>query len=262
MASASAFYVRDGERIVATEATRGPWSDAHQHGGPPAALLGRAVEELAGDDWVVARATVELLRPVPIGPVEVEAAAERVGRQVARFRARLRVAGVKVFTALFLAVRRSEVTLPDHLPTASGDPPPGPDASEPFTLPFFVADVGYHTSVELRVARGRWGEGGPVAAWLRPRVALVEGEPVTPLQRVLITCDAGSGVGANLDTRRYSFVNPDLSLHLHRPLRGEWVGLSAWLAPQRTGVGQCDTTVFDPDGPIGRAVQSLVVAER
>jgi len=257
-----AFFVRDGERIVATDATRGPWSDAHQHGGPPAALLARAVEELAGDEWVVARATIELLRPVAIGPVEVEALAERVGRQVARFRARLRVDGVKTLTALFLAIRRREVPVPGHLPTPLSAPPPRPEASEPFRLPFFVPDVGYHTAVELRLARGTWGGGGPVTAWLRPRVPLVAGEATSPLQRVLIACDAGSGVGANLDTSRYTFLNPDLSLHLHRPLRGEWVGLTAWLAPQATGVGQCDTQVLDPEGPVGRAVQSLVVAER
>ena len=39
-----ALYERDGDRFVATELTRGPWNPDHQHAGPPAALLARAIE--------------------------------------------------------------------------------------------------------------------------------------------------------------------------------------------------------------------------
>src|SRR3981081_160852 len=43
-----AFFVRDRSRLMATALTRGPWSNEHQHGGPPAALLAGAMER-AGD---------------------------------------------------------------------------------------------------------------------------------------------------------------------------------------------------------------------
>jgi hypothetical protein len=49
------FFVPDGEAFVATESTRGPWSRQHQHGGPPAALLGRAMEQLVGDGALLIR---------------------------------------------------------------------------------------------------------------------------------------------------------------------------------------------------------------
>ena len=46
------------------------------------------------------------------------------------------------------------------------------------------------------------------------RHPLVAGEEPSPLQRVLIAADAGNGVSAALDWRRYLFINTDLSVHL------------------------------------------------
>lgn len=44
------FYELDGELVVPSELTRGPWDEDSQHAGPPAALLGRALERLPVDD--------------------------------------------------------------------------------------------------------------------------------------------------------------------------------------------------------------------
>ncbi len=57
------FFLPDLDGFVATGLTRGPWSRDHQHGGPPAALMARAIEQEAGDGMRVARLTV--LRPGP-----------------------------------------------------------------------------------------------------------------------------------------------------------------------------------------------------
>jgi hypothetical protein len=45
-----ALFVVDGARFVPTVLCRGPWSADAQHGGPPAALLARAVERFAGGE--------------------------------------------------------------------------------------------------------------------------------------------------------------------------------------------------------------------
>ena len=47
-------------------ATAGPWGPDSQHGGPPAALLTRAVETLPRGERVIGRFTMELLGPVPV----------------------------------------------------------------------------------------------------------------------------------------------------------------------------------------------------
>src|ERR671915_412269 len=83
----STFYVPDGVGFVSTELTRGPWDGDSQHAGPPAALVGRAVELCpspvdAESAWQVGRITYEILRPVPIAPLSVTARVERPGRSV------------------------------------------------------------------------------------------------------------------------------------------------------------------------------------
>ena len=81
---ADAFYTRDGDTFSATPLTRGPWSEVHQHGGPPAALIARAMEALAAadGDWQFARFTIDFLRPLAIGPaLHVTAAVTRSGDQ-------------------------------------------------------------------------------------------------------------------------------------------------------------------------------------
>ncbi len=58
-----AFYLPDGDAFVSTASTRGPWDVQTQHGGPPSALMARAVDALLGDErsmWVPARTTIEL----------------------------------------------------------------------------------------------------------------------------------------------------------------------------------------------------------
>ena len=60
--------------------TASPWGPDTQHGGPPAALLARSIEGL--NDAVVGRFTMELLGPVPLGPLSVSAEIVRAGRTV------------------------------------------------------------------------------------------------------------------------------------------------------------------------------------
>src|SRR5207244_4825488 len=83
--------------------------------------------------------------------------------------------------------------------------PPPPEASAPFEFPFFVDPVGYHSAVEVRIARGTWGQ-GPVAAWMRLRVPLVAGEVPSPLPRLLVAAGSASGPAVVLAHPRYPFV--------------------------------------------------------
>ena len=74
--------------------------------------------------------------------------------------------------------------------------------------------------MEIVFARGKFLEPGPATVWMRPRVALVEGEEFTPLQRVMVAADGGNGVSAPLDWTGFIFINTDLSVHLLRPPDG------------------------------------------
>ncbi len=261
MSAGDAFFLPDGDGFVATPLTRGPWSRDHQHGGPPAALLARAIERESaeGPPLQVARLIVDYLRPIPIGRVAVATQVERAGRSTRLVRATLSAGGTALAVASALMIRRGTVALP-RLP----DPPAaprGPETSEPLVLPFFMDEVGYPAAVDVRRAAGRFGSGA-VLAWLRMRVPLLPDEPPSPLQRVMVAADSGHGVSLVLDISRYSFVNPDLSVHLHRMPDGEWIGLDAVTRPEPTGIGLAHSRLLDLQGPIGVALQSQVVDRR
>jgi hypothetical protein len=256
------FYERDGDAYVATELTRGPWDPQAQHAGPPSALLGREIERLeGGEGFQVARVNLEILRPVPIAPVWVEARLARPGRSVQMVEATLRDARNELMLARAWRIRTSRLDLPPEL--ADGPAPPaGPEqGSQP---EFFETgqDVGYHTAMEWRSLDGGFREPGPATVWMRMRHPLLPGEDPSPLQRTLIAADVGNGISAVLDWRRHLFINVDLSVHLERMPEGEWVCVDAVTLPQENGIGTAESVLFDRRGRIGRAAQSLLLAER
>lgn len=258
----------DGE-FLATELTRGPWDPRHQHAGPPAALVGRAIERLGtgriggpdGPAAQVGRITYEVLRPVPIGPVHLTAEVVRPGRRVEMAAATLSDGdGEALMRARAWRLRTGSVDFPQ--PPGLPEPPPGPDGVPPGAFIESAEEVGYHVAVEHRFLCGALMEPGPAKVWMRMAVPLLPGEEPTPLQRVLVVADSGNGVSAPLDWRRYLFINVDLSVHLNRMPEGEWVCLDSVTLPEPNGVGVSDTALFDRRGQIGRAVQTLLIAER
>jgi hypothetical protein len=258
----AAFYEPAGDGFDATPLTRGPWDPGAQHAGPPAALLGRALEGLPeAEDFQICRITFEILRSIPIAPVEVEARIVRPGRRVQMVEAELRVAGETLMMARAWRLR----TAPVDLPAEAVAIPPGPALpSEPGPSTFLPSgqDVGYHTAMELRFTTGAFTEIGPATAWLRMRQPLVGDEPPTPLQRVLVAADVGNGISAAVDFREFVFVNVDLTVQFERPAEGEWVSVDAVTLPQATGNATAESVLSDERGRFGRAMQSLIIAKR
>ena len=84
----------------------------------------------------------------------------------------------------------------------------------------------------------------------------------SPYQRVAVAADSGNGVSAALDFKSHVFVNCDLTVHLLRRPRGEWICLEARTALGGNGCGVAESALYDEEGLIGRAVQSLAVRRR
>jgi hypothetical protein len=258
-----AFYEPDGDLLRATELTRGPWDQGAQHAGPPSALLGHAIEGLPdSDEFQVGRVTFEILRSVPIAPVRVEARVARPGRRVQMFEAELSDAGGEVLMrARGWRIRTAKLDLPGEALVASQPPPPPEDGTDAGFFPT-AQEHGYHSAMEIRFVAGGFLDPGPATAWLRMRQPLVSGEEPTPLQRTLVAADVGNGISAALDFRRFLFINVDLTVHLERMPKGEWIGVDAVTLPRPKGVGTAESTLFDGDGRIGRALQTLLIGER
>jgi hypothetical protein len=259
VAVTDALFEPDGGLLVPGRLTVGPWSPDAQHGGPVAALLARAVEAApAPGPMQVVRLTVELLRPVPVRPLQVSAVVTRPGKKVQLVDASLSVDGVNVALARALRIRVAPVVLPTQEPH-----PPSPPLLADLARSAPVATrTAFAEAVDLRFLKGSWDEPGPVTMWTRLTVPVVAGEPPTPLQRTAAAADFGNGVSRILDFESHVFINPDLTVALSRVPVGEWIGFDVVSRLSEDGFGQAESLIFDPAGPVGRAVQSLLVEDR
>jgi hypothetical protein len=260
-----AAYVDLGAGVFrATKLTRGPWHPDHQHAGPPSALICRAIERVAAKEGLthLARLTVNLMRPAPIGECLVEVAADYVGRNAGHFSGRLTAEGKE--SARFTALLQREEDLPVPKDTLGHPPPAAPKPPEQCPLvkmPMAELRTGYGQLVENRLAAGRFFN-GPCAAWFRMNHPLIEGEPLSPYQRVAVAGDSGNGISAALDFAKYVFINCDLTINLFRRPEGEWICLEARSLFGGNGCGLAESALYDEQGLIGRATQSLAVRPR
>ena len=253
------------EHLVATDLARGPWNLEAQHGGAPAALMMRAFErQPGGEQLILARVTYELLRPVPLGPLEVRAEVVRHGRRVQLMEASLLTGdGTPVVRARALRVQRAaapSVSAPPA-PSAAG-PPDRPEDGRPGEFPSGGVRMFSTDALEIRFTVGAFLEPGPAAAWFRLRHALVAGEEPSPLQRVACAADFGNGISAVLPWDAYTFINPDLTIYLEREPVGEWIRLESETRLGRDGIGISESLIDDERGRVGRAIQALLVTER
>jgi Acyl-CoA thioesterase C-terminal domain/Acyl-CoA thioesterase N-terminal domain len=252
------FYEPLGDgRFGSTSHTRGPWDPAFQHAGPPAALLGRALERCdPRDDFVLARTTFEILRPIPVDEVAVTARVVRPGRSVELLEGELSADGDVVMTVRAWRVRATTA------PTVDRDEPALPRPDEATPPPEELDTFGYGRAVELRFAAGGWWAQRPATVWTRLRVPLVAGEEPTGVQRVLAVADSGNGVSAVLSLREWLFINTELTVHFRREPRGEWICLDAETSIAHGGAGVACSVLSDDDGVVARGAQALLVTPR
>ena len=272
--SEHALFAPTGDPTVwrPTAWSRGPWNPEHCHGGPVSAFLARAVENIDdGSDvkWQVARLTIELLRPVVVeAPLRLTTDIERPGLKVSLVAASLTDAGSgkEVARVRALRIRRAGFELPDH-PTGDLDDMGEPGSGRVESLQWDESDgegVAYHrSSCTHRWVMGSFADAGPCRVWIRLDVAVVPGDKPSGLSRVAAAADFGNGVSGALPAAKFSYINPDLTIHLARPYVGDWVGMashSLYGTEGRTsGAGWAESALYDAAGRLGRSIQSLIL---
>jgi hypothetical protein len=261
-----ALYERDGSRYTPTSLARGPWDRNAQHGGAPSALFAAVCETHdPGPAAFMARLTVELLRPVPMSVLELRVNTLRPGKKVQWLEAALVDDREReVARAIALRIRSDDVDTSGSVHPEIAAPPGvnTPAPAFPFGDRTATDDpdtVGFWAANEVRLVRGDWTEPGPGVAWLRLRCPVVAGDPVSPFVRVAAAADFGSGVGNPVRMTRATAINAEITIHTHRHPRTEWVCLESGAWAQPHGVGMAETRLHDERGPIGVAVQALLV---
>jgi hypothetical protein len=256
---ADAFYEPLGEgRYRSTEHTVGPWGPDSQHGGPPSALLTRALESMPAS-WpgTLARVSVDILGAVPVAELTVRTRTLRPGRSVELVEAELESGGRPVLRAQ--AWRVVEGDLADLPPALHTEPVPEFATQDG---PFYDWDGGYLQAMQWRFAPGAQKGVGHSAVWARMRIPLVPDEEPSGLQRMMTLADSGSGVSHRLDPAEWMYINPELTVHVAAPAAGEWLCLEGTTHLDPAGFGLASSRIFDRDRLVGVGAQSLFVRRR
>jgi hypothetical protein len=258
------FFHVDGDDYVPTLLCQGPWDPGSAHGGPPSALLVRAIERHDPDPSVVtSRVVLDLVRPVPLAPLRISTRTTRPGRRVQIVEATMAgVDGTELVRARALRIRRVPDEVGSQAPTIDPVPFVGPDG------PVVEAEVegdgpraGIMQGVELRPVVGRFHTPGPAAGWFRLIAPLVAGEEPSPIQRAMVAADFGNGISQVLG-EDFVFINPDLVVHFEREPMGEWIALAATTRLTAGEAALASGVLYDTTGRIGQSEQSLFIGPR
>jgi hypothetical protein len=218
----------------------------------------RAVEALVPTQQLT-RVTVELIRPIPMAGFRVQGDVRHLGRSVTHTEAEIfdedriyaRAYGLHIRVLEDLEVATPEIDSPAFSESTSGPFPVSSDLHD---------GRWFGSSVECRYDKGSpIAAGGPTTLWLRTKYPIVADEEPSPFQKIVPLADCGNGISYNGDLTSVSFVNPDLTLSLHREPVGDWFASRSVSHWHSSGIGYADSDLFDADGPVGHASQSLIL---
>jgi hypothetical protein len=264
--SSSSLWARDGERVVPSVFTRGPWDPGLLHGGAVGALLAELGQEAMDPAFQPVRLTVDLMKPVPLQPMAASARVLRTGRRLQLLEVGLRFGDALVAQATLLALRPVAFDAVGVNPPLDA-PRDAPDGVGPGWSVHQDAESFVGGGQEFRfLPQSTLGAG---VAWFRlRRPVLDDGRAPTSLARAAAAADVGGAVSArrgdggppaSLGT---SFVNADISIHLARPPEGDWIRVASRSRWEPSGIGFVDADLADATGAFGSANQALVLERR
>jgi Thioesterase-like superfamily len=253
-------YRLEGSRVVTGPAAGGPWDPKMQHGSAPSALITAVAEAVpTAVPMRVARLTVDLMRPIPVAPLEIRTDILREGRKIQLCSIDLFADGKLCVRGTVLRIRRERLELPDTVTSEKVALPP-PEAGR--LAEGKITENPFMACLKMSVVKGGFNKPGPGAIWFRVERPIIEGQANSPAMRAVVAADFCNGTSSVLDFRTWTFINGDLSVSLARDPVGDWVLLDAetWLGPDGSGIA-C-AKLGDSQGYFGRAAQSILIEPR
>ncbi len=240
-----------------TEHTRGPWDVHACHAGPPTGLLARAVEQLIPDKRLI-RLTVDLLRPIPFAGFQITANITRNGRSTSASAANLISREGKIMASAtgLHVIEQTPIEYPTHTMKRIS---PADARNGPFPIKTLHDQPAFNgAGVQIKYPVGEHSGPGPTTVWMKT-VPLLESETPSAFQRICPLADCGNAFGRNAEPSKVSFINPDLTIALHRDPVGDWLGSKSVGYWEKTGQGLADALLFDEYGAVGKALQTLIL---
>ncbi|WP_067829979.1 acyl-CoA thioesterase domain-containing protein [Nocardia inohanensis] len=244
-----AFFEQVDGRFVATTMSVSAWSQTQLAGTAVCGLLARELETHAPRaDFIPARFTVDLFRPVLNEPITLRS-------EVVRDGTRVRVVDAALVQHDEVRARASVMYL------AVGEQPPGQvwEAERDLPTPSYELNSPYGEAPHFKSGDQDWtpdfasGANNLRKAVWQNLPALVEGEPLTPFQRAAFVADCTNMV-CNWGTAGVGFINSDVTMTLSRLPIGHEVGLRAQDHISSAGVVTATATLYDRTGPLGATV--------
>jgi hypothetical protein len=252
---------REAEWFTPTQHARGPWDPDACHAGPPTGLIVRAMER-ALPEFRLTRITVDLTKPIPMAGFRIDVDVTRSGRTVGATRAAIVDSdGVVRVTATGFHIKPGREPLFPMTLDNSGFTTPKLGEAEPGMFPVQMphGEPGFSGSaVRVRYPPGEDREPGATTVWMNTD-PLLPGETPSPFQRICPLADCGNAFSRHVEPDEVAFVNPDLTIALHRDPVGEWLGSRSSSQWHPGGMGLADALLFDEHGPVGRALQTLLL---
>jgi hypothetical protein len=249
---------------VGTTATTGSWYDRSQSGGAVLALLGHVLEDVPSlTAMSLSRLTVDIVRPVPTGErLRVETSIVREGKKIQVVELTVTTPGVEHVRARALRLRDADLRGLDGMPVSTTTTNPAAALPAPEMVPRIGDQPGgaefLRLAVEMRRAAER--DAAEHGIWLRLLLPVVEGEAVRPTSLATLPMDCVNLIGVPLERSRASAINADVSGHVSRFPRGQWVALvgNTWFS-DAVGHGTSVGLMCDADGAFGVTSTSQLV---
>lgn len=227
MSEAEAFYYPDRGGFVGTVLAQGAWDPNAQTGVAVLALLGHVLEDIPTlAPMSLARITVDMVRPVPIGRrLSVTSSTLREGKKLQVLDLAVTVDDVEHARARVLRLRDADVSDVTGLPASSTEADPASVLPPPEALAELSSGRGPGMMRALDLRRALTGAGDAYGYWVRLRVPVVAGEPVRATSRQTVGVDFSNCIGVAINPNAATTINPDVTAHFLRPPTGEWLAI-------------------------------------
>ncbi|WP_120634304.1 thioesterase family protein [Ruegeria sp. EL01] len=254
----SYFRLSPDGAFIGNDPVRGPWSADHCHAGPVTGLIARAAETEVGPEKMLTRLTVDLLRPLPLAGLRVAAETTRHTKTLATTRVTVHdLDDTLCCTATTMHLVRKDLS---SVPSAASEKLSISDTVDgPFPIGQMRHDLpGFAHFVDVVYPKGGNQGPGPKTIWMRAP-PLLDGEIQSPIQSICPLADCGNGISWNVPPTEMGFMNTDLTLHIHREPVSDWLASDSVSHWQSSGIGMSQSVLYDTQGPVGTALQTLVL---
>ena len=243
-----AYFIREGERFVPTGLGPSFWDPAKQGGAQICGLTAQLLGAIAVPvPMLPVRLTLDIYGAVPMAPLTARTHLLREGRRIQLAELELEAESRTWVRATLLRVRRE------------GEE----EQLVPLTHPFPEGAQGQARVLaeSIRIA-GSETEPGPGAVWMRVITPMIAGEPIDPLACVAAAADWGTTVAPPASLTDWTYASLDLSIHLSRMPRSDWMLLDGTSEVAGNGTGIATLRMGDTEGMFGTAHQSVFLTRR